>query len=461
MNIMRFRQTGRREMAVMVLALFLVVNAGRATGQEPVNQSADSLELTLDKALELALSDNPTIVIANKEVERVDYARKEAWSSLFPAISAEGSYTRNMKLPVLFLPEGVFGPGSGGAMEMGYKNSFQGSVTAGMPLFSMSLLQNIKLSEHDMKAALESARASRINMEAEVRRAYFSFLLARDTYEVMAQSVENAEVNLESVRQFYGQGLVAEYDVIRSEVQVRNLKPGLVQAENGVRMSEMMVRVLLGLGQEIPIKVSEALFDFEGVGLSETAGFGDGMLEQNTQLTQLDLQLEKMRTQFKLVRSQRYPTLSAFMSYQAVAQANDFKFGDYQWANPLAAGLQLSFPIFQGFSIRNQEKQVAVGREQLQLQRDYTVRNLVLQLNNANTNMLKALEQIESNREGVRLAERGFRIAQTRYKAGAGTLLELNDAEMALTQAKLNLSQAMFDYLSAETEYRQVLGREE
>ncbi|WP_240509526.1 TolC family protein [Geofilum rhodophaeum] len=458
---MRFRQTGRREMAVMVLALFLVVNAGRATGQEPVNQSADSLELTLDKALELALSDNPTIVIANKEVERVDYARKEAWSSLFPAISAEGSYTRNMKLPVLFLPEGVFGPGSGGAMEMGYKNSFQGSVTAGMPLFSMSLLQNIKLSEHDMKAALESARASRINMEAEVRRAYFSFLLARDTYEVMAQSVENAEVNLESVRQFYGQGLVAEYDVIRSEVQVRNLKPGLVQAENGVRMSEMMVRVLLGLGQEIPIKVSEALFDFEGVGLSETAGFGDGMLEQNTQLTQLDLQLEKMRTQFKLVRSQRYPTLSAFMSYQAVAQANDFKFGDYQWANPLAAGLQLSFPIFQGFSIRNQEKQVAVGREQLQLQRDYTVRNLVLQLNNANTNMLKALEQIESNREGVRLAERGFRIAQTRYKAGAGTLLELNDAEMALTQAKLNLSQAMFDYLSAETEYRQVLGREE
>lgn len=461
MNIMRFRQTGRREMAVMVLALFLVLNAGRATGQEPVNQSTDSLELTLDKALELALSDNPTIVIANKEVERVDYARKEAWSSFFPSISAEGSYTRNMKLPVLFLPEGVFGPGSGGAMEMGYKNSFQGSLTAGIPLFSMSLLQNIKLSEHEMKAALESARASRINMEAEVRKAYFSFLLARDTYAVMAQSVKNAEDNLENVRQFYGQGLVAEYDVIRSEVQVRNLKPGLVQAENGVRMSEMMVRVLLGLAQEVPLKVHEELFDFERVELSETAGFGEGMLEQNTQLTQLDLQLDKMATQFKLVRSQRYPTLSAFMSYQAVAQANDFKFGDYQWANPLAAGVQLSFPIFQGFSIRNQEKQVAVGREQLQLQRDYTVRNLVLQLNNAHTNMLKALEQIESNREGVRLAERGFRIAQTRYKAGAGTLLELNDAEIALTQAKLNLNQAMYDYLAAETEYRQVLGRED
>ena len=461
MNNMKYRLRGRRETGVVKLTLLLLLHPALLMGQGTVDQNSDTLELTLHKAIELALSDNPTIVIANKEVERVDYARKEAWSSLFPSISAEGAYTRNMKLPVLFLPEGVFGPGSGGAMEMGYKNSFQGSVTAGMPLFSLSLLQNIKLSEHEMKAALESARASRINMEAEVRKAYFSFLLARDTYEVMAQSVANAEENLKNVRQFYGQGLVAEYDVIRSEVQVRNLKPGLVQAENGVRMSEMMVRVLLGLAQEVPLKVHEELFDFERVELSGPAGFGEGMLEQNTQLTQLDLQLDKMATQFKLVRSQRYPTLSAFMSYQAVAQANDFKFGDYQWANPLAAGVQLSFPIFQGFSIRNQEKQVAVGREQLQLQRDYTVRNLVLQLNNAHTNMLKALEQIESNREGVRLAERGFSIAQTRYKAGAGTLLELNDAEIALTQAKLNLNQAMFDYLSAETEYHQVLGREE
>ncbi|GAO30904.1 outer membrane efflux protein [Geofilum rubicundum JCM 15548] len=96
-----------------------------ASSQE-LDASADTLELTLNKAIELALTDNPTIHMANKEIERVDYAKKEAWSSLFPAISADGSYTRNMKLQVLFLPDGVFGPGTGGAWKWDSKTALQG-----------------------------------------------------------------------------------------------------------------------------------------------------------------------------------------------------------------------------------------------------------------------------------------------------------------------------------------------
>lgn len=446
------RVVGRCFLAASMLLLHSFTH-----GMKPV--TSDTLDLNLNKALEIALSDNPTILIANKEVDRVDYARKEAWSSLFPSISADGGYTRNMRLPVLFLPDGVFGPGTGGAMEMGFRNSVQGSLTAALPLFSMSLYHNIILSEQDVKAALESGRASRINMEAEVRKAYFTLLLANDSYNVMARSLANAQENLDNVRRLYSQGMVAEYDLIRSEVQVRNLSPGLVQAENGVRLAEMMLRVLLGLEQGLAIRVSEELFDFEKSELPAN-DVAESELTNNTQLTLLDLQLEQMTTQFKLVRAQRFPNLSAFISYQAQAQSNDLIISDYQWAKPLAAGLQLSFPVFRGFAIRYQEKQLEIGREQLQLQRNYAERNLMLQLNNIYTNMLKALEQIDSNREGVRQAERGFVIAQTHYSAGVGTLLELNDAEIALTQARLNLNQSMYDYLAAETEYRQLLGQQ-
>lgn len=443
---------------LMAMGVLLLGWGSLANAQEVV-ASGDTLELTLHKALELALSDNLTIQIANKEIERVDYAKKEAWSALFPSISADGSYTRNMKLQVLFLPDGVFGPGTGGAMEMGYKNSFTGSLTASMPLFSYSLFQNIKLSEHEVKAAFESARASRINMEAEVRSAYYGLLLANDSYEVMQKSIENAEKNLTNVKNMFSQGMVAEYDVIRSEVQVRNLRPSLVQAENGVRLSEMMLRVLLGVRQEVEIKVNEVLFDFENR-VNQVGVSGDVDLSKNSDLVQLELQMDRMQTQFDLVRSQRYPSLVGFINYQAVSQANDFKFADYRWANPFSLGLQLSIPIFNGFSIYHQEKQVSIGLEQMQMQMEYMERNLTLQMRNAYTNMVKALEQIESNREGVKQAERGFSIAQTRYNTGTGTLLELNDAEIALTQAKLNLNQAMYDYLAAETDYRKTQGQE-
>lgn len=442
----------------IIMVVFLLGWSSQVRSQEAV-VSSDTLELTLNKALDLALTDNPTIHIANKEIERVDYAKKEAWSSVFPSISADGSYTRNMKLQVLFLPEGVFGPGTGGAMEMGFKNSFTGSLTASMPLFSYSLFQNIKISEHEVKAAFESARASRINMEAEVRNAYYGLLLANDSYAVMQKSVENAEENLTNVKNMFSQGVVAEYDVIRSEVQVRNLRPALVQAENGVRLSEMMLRVLLGVGQDVEIKVTEELFDFEKR-VEATLASEEVDLSNNTDLVQLELQLDKMQTQYNLVRSQRYPNLVGFINYQAVSQANDFKFADYRWANPFSMGLQLSIPIFNGFSIHHQEKQVAIGMEQMQMQLEYMERNLTLQMRNAYTNMIKALEQIDSNREGVKQAERGFSIAQTRYNTGSGTFLELNDAEIALTQAKLNLNQAMYDYLSAETAYYKIMGQE-
>ena len=419
----------------------------------------DTLVLNLEKALSIALSENPMIKIANKEVQRVDYARKEAWSALFPTVSADGTFTRNVKLPVLFLPDDIFGPGTGGPMEMGYKNSFNGNITASVPLVAISLFRNIRISEQDVKASLELARSSKLSMEAEVRNAYYTLLLANDSYQVMRRSVANAEANLRNIRNMFNQGLVAEYDVIRSEVQVRNLKPALIQSENAIRLSQIRIKVLLGIGQQVFIKILENLADFEG-DVMFPGQEGDYDLSANTDLIQLDMQWEKLKRQFKLVRSQRYPLLAGFANYQIMAQSNDFAFGDYDWVRPFSVGMQLQIPIFKGFAIRHQEKQVSIGLEQMQIQREYLERNLSLQVRNAFTNMQKALEQIESNKEGVRQAERGYSIAQTRYHTGSGTLLELNDAEVALTQAKLNLNQAMYDYLLAQTEYNKILGRE-
>ncbi|HKL72535.1 MAG TPA: TolC family protein, partial [Marinilabiliaceae bacterium] len=371
---------------IWALSLLLLLPVEFFGQEDSINTPvSDTLELNLNKALEIALSENPIILIAQKEVKRVDYARKEAWSSLFPSISAEGSYNRNLSLPVIFLPENddPDAPpspfGGGGAMKIGSKNSFSAALSASVPLFSYSIYQNIKISEHDVRASYESARASRLNMQAEVRNAYFTLLLANDSYEVMNRSMKNAEANLKDVKNLFSQGLVAEYDVIRSEVQVRNLRPSLVQAENGVRLSEMMIRVLLGIDQEVPIKVEEQLFDFQADEsfMKESKNFN---LSENTDLKQLDLQLAKMNSQFKLTQSQRYPMLAAFGNYQFTSQANDFKFSDYRWAKPFMVGLQLQIPIFNGFSIHHQEKQVRIGMDQMSLQREYTERNLTLQV---------------------------------------------------------------------------------
>ncbi len=445
-NLLRVFPMKQSFIAGLLLALFL--------GSSAINVSAEVLSLSLERAIEIALSDNPLIRIADKEIERVDYSHRMALNHLLPSIDIDGNYTRNFKKPVIYFPPEF---GMSGGVEIGFDNSYTAGLNASLPIFSYTIFQNIKLSKHDVEIALESAKASRINMVAEVRKAYYGLLLANDSYDVMKRSMQNAEDNLTDVRRMFDQGMVAEYDLIRSEVQVRNIKPAVVQAENGVRMAELMVRVLLGLNQDIMIEVEDELetYSDKHILLNEDRNTD---IEGNFDLRRLGLEIERLQTQYKVVRSQRYPMLAAFGSFQYMTQANDFKFKNYPWANPIMAGFQLQIPIFSGFNIRNQERQISLGIEQMKMQLEYLDLNVNMQLQNAFNKMDAAYEQIESNKQGVSQAERGYSIAQTRYQTGSATYLELNDAEIALTQAKLNFNNALFEYLAAEAEYYQIIG---
>lgn len=426
---------------------------------------SDSLVLTLDKAIEIALSENPSIKVADKEIEKVDYSRKEAWAGLIPSVTAEGNYSRNVKKPVMFLPEdspfgggGMGGEGGGSnTIEIGYDNSYSGSLSASMPLFNMSLFRSIQMTEVEMEQALESARESRVNMVNEVKKAYFNCLLANDSYHVVKRSLKNAQENYEDTKRMYEQGASAEYDMIRSEVQVRNLEPSLTEAKNGRDMAALSLKILLGLDDQVPLKFDEDLMAFSDL-IEKMPEKPDDDISNNSNIRQLEIQEKQLEEQFKLTRAQRYPTLSGFLNYQFQTEANNFEFGSYEWVTPIVAGLRLQIPIFSGFSNRYQEKQVEINMEQLDYRRENVARQVTASVINAYNSMEAAVRKVESGKAAVKQARRGYEIAKTRYETGSGTLLELNDAEMALTQARLNLNEARFDFLSARAEYEKVLG---
>ncbi len=442
----------RKEYLIKFLAVpFLLIFSSAFT------QPQDTLRISLEKALEIALSENPTIKLADKEIERQHYYKDEVRGGFFPTLSGSAQYIRNVDPQVIFLPQGIFGPGSGGPMKIGSDNSYNAGLSLTLPLYAPSLFKLVQVSETDIEIALEKARASKLELASEVKKAYYTLLLAKNSFDVMSMSVANAQKNLDNIKNFFGQGLVAEYDLIRAEVQVRNLNPVLLQAENGVRLSAMMLKILLGVGDEVEIEVESNLTDYE----SDFAIFRpllDIPLDNNTTLRQLDLQQLKLSKQYDLLRTNRLPTLAAFGNFQYQSQANDFKFGDYDWVKTTYVGLQLQVPIFQGFAKKYREQQLLVGIDQMKIQRDYLRQNLTLQARNSLTNMMKAAEQISSSKEGIAQAEKGYSIAQTRYRTGAGTVLELNDAEVSLTQAKLNYNQALYDYLKAKVEYETIIG---
>lgn len=454
----------KKNISSLLICLSIMSITSGAFAQAVQSNAIDTnkvLNLDLQTALKIAQDNNPTIKIADLEIQRVDYTKKENIGNLLPTVSATGQYTNNIMKSVMFVPASMAAAlGGQKYMEIGYKNSYTATVSASMPLVNFALWEQIKSKQTDIDLILEQARSSKINMTKQVKDAYFSVLLAKSSLKVLEQSISNAKEALRTTKAAYDNGLSSEYDYIRAQVQVNNLNPSYIAAKNGVDLAILQLKMILSLPENQKVDISEKLEDYENNVSLLNDMENNTLLANNTELRQLDLNIQSLQHKLKMTNAQHMPSLAAFGQYQYLTQAEDFRIKDYDWVSSAAVGLQLSIPIFQGNRVINQSKQVKIAIQELELQKNYTTDGMNLQVTSAINNMKAAHEQLIANKDAINQAQRGYEIAKVRYSTGSGTILELNDSELSLTQSKLNYQQSLYNYLSAQTNLEKVLGKE-
>lgn len=437
---------------LMVMLAFLSANVW----------AQDTLRLDLNKALEIALSENPTIKIADKEIELQEYVRKETVGNLLPNVSASGAYNRSLIKSEIDL-------GNGQKFSFEPTNTFTGTASLSVPLFAPSVYSMLKMNEQQMRAAVESARGSKITLASEVKKAFYNILLAQQSLQVLKASEANVQQTVDQTNTLFSQGLASEYDLLTAQVQLSNLKPTIIQTENSIKIARQLLRMYLNLPSSLEVTAEGSLDDFKNDILMSN-GMYSADISNNSDLAQLDIQKDILYSQFRLSRTSRMPTLAAFGTYQWMKR-NKISLGAtegeegvirelWEMQTPAAIGLQLNVPIFAGLTKVNKERQIKKTIEQIGLQRDYMEQSVRLQANTAINNLVTAQAQMAAHEQTMTKAQKGYDISKTRYLAGMGTILELNSAELSLTQAKLNYSQAIYDYLSAEAEYKKILGTE-
>ena len=440
----------RTKVTIALTLLMTVATGSSLFGQ---HSTTGTLTLTIDQALEIAVNENLSVKIADEEIKRVDWLKTENWYSLMPSLSANAQYTNNILKPVFFSD---FFPG--GKMEIGATNSYAVNGVMQVPIFSLALFKSIQLSELDLKNALESARNTKIELISQVKNSFYGILMLEQSLEVLQESYKNAGQTAQNIQNMYENGLASEYDKIRSDVAVRNLLPTITQATNGLELAKMQLKVLLSLDLDTPLEVAGNISDYE-TEIAAFQGMGSMILDNNSSLRSIDIQLEKLCKTYELIRSQRLPSLAGFANYQLQMQSEEFTFNRL-WTNSVAVGLALQIPIFNKLSISLKEKQTKVGIRQMSYQREMVENNLTLALRNSLNEMNRAKIQLESDKEAVMQAKKGYEIAKVRYSTGTGTLLELNDTEVALTRSQLNLNQTIYDFIKARNEFEKVTGRE-
>lgn len=434
--------------------------------------------ISLEKALEIALSESPTVKVADKEIERTGYARKGTYASLFPSIDGSASYQRTIKKQVMYmdfdmgdimgggdagsskLPGGGDKPSSssGGGIEVGRLNTWSAGITAAMPLVNAQLWKSLKISDQDVELAVEKARSSRLETVNQVKQAYFACLLARDAFEVYKSAYENALANLEQIQRKYNAQKASELDLTRAKTTLANAIPSVYDAESSMLISLWQLKAVMGLNLEANIDIEGELEDYAEHMLYDITEGESYSLENNSSLKQLSIQAEQLADAIKLQKYANLPSLALTFSYNINAMTNDFNFSEYKWSPYSFAGLSLSIPIFAGGKRAAAIKQARVQADELAIQRESTERQLKIAIRQYLNSMENSMKSYSAAQSAVETARKAYSIASKSYDVGRSTLTDLNDAQYALTQAELTVSSAIFNFLSAKADLEGMLG---
>lgn len=419
-------------------------------------QTKQTSVLNLEQAISLALEKNADLKIASMEVNKSEEKLREARSGLFPKLDVNGQYQRYIDKPVIFLP-----PGSplGQTLTIGSDNSYSAAASLSVPLFAWSLYQGIGLASDALTISQENYRSVKNKVVGDVKKAFLAVLLTRETKDVMQQSLKNAEDNFENIKRLNSAGTLSDYDVLRAEVQVENLKPTVLQMENNYVLSLEALKVTIGLDANQDIDVIGEMNFEEPYQIPTQQDVIDELIKNNPQLAILENQVKLNDRNISLENSAYLPTLAGFGSYQYQAQANDFKFSDYNWVKTFVLGVQLQIPIFNGFKTQARVSQAEIGLNQSVEQKRNFTEVLKTQALSILYRIEQAVKRIEGQNKTVSQAAEGYEIAKRRLANSVAIQLEVNDAELALRQAKLNRLQAIYDLKVAEADLENVLGR--
>ena len=436
---------------IITIAAIFIAPMYRIAQEKGSTQTRQPLQLTLEQALEIALSENNTVKIADMTVEKTGYAKKGSYATLYPNINISGSYQRTLQKQVMVMDMG----GQPMEIKVGRDNNISTSASASLPLVNASLWESLKLSGMDVEMAVEQARSSKIAMVKQVKQAFYAVLLAQESYDVMNQVYENAQKNFEKTDLRFNVGKASEVERLRAQVTMLNAEPNVSSAENAVLLATWQLKAVMGIDLDTEVEVVGDLSDYAEQMLTPYASEDD--LSGNSSLLQLDIQDRMLESTIRMQKRQYIPTLAASINYNYSAMGDD----ELRWFPSSTAALSLSIPVFDGLQKHYAIKQTKVTRNMLALQREDTERNLRIAIRNFNDQMALCVKNYEAANATVGIAQKSYDISEKMFEVGKATQVELNDAQVSLMQAQLTQAQAVYDFMVTKASLDELIGKEE
>ncbi len=408
--------------------------------------------ITLPEAVTLAKTNNSELTIARlDEMKANEYVSQVYSENLVPNLSLSSRYTRNIKKQVL-----SFG---GQSVFLGTDNSITTSldITEPIPILGTPIFSGIKIAKYYSNLANKNTQAKEIQVTSDVKKAYYGVLLSKEVITVNQSSLENAQANLRVVEARYRNGIATEFDYLRARVRVDNLLPAVSSSENNLLLSRQNLKNNIGTKTNEEYDAAGSLLYDSLEVFGTTNNLIDRISKENIAITQLDINRLINEELVTVDKANYLPKLYGFAQYGLGANEDDNRsLGEYRFFNTFNLGLGLSwslnffkndYKVHQSeIEVKKSEEQISDTRSKLKIQ----AQSVILRIEDARN-------RIRSLYETVRLSERGLELADISFKNGVLNQIDVLDANLQVSQARLSYLQAIYDYLLARTDLEELM----
>ncbi len=418
-----------------------------------VAMPAAAATLTINQATDLALKNNKQYLVAQAQYEKADAEVKNAVAGALPHLDMNTRYTRNFEIPEIVFGGETFRLGTTHNVDIGF--SLTQPIWLGGKVFTA-----LKIAKLYRSYSSEMLKEAEGDVVLGVRQAFLGAILAKDVVGVYRDAVATAQFNLDMVQQMRNQGVVSNYEELRAEVELANLKPQLIQAENQVTIAEQQLKNLIGM--QLTDQV-DLVYDFDSTSIGHDLNLDyiySVASEHRPVLKESEYFEEINRKAIGIAKAGHRPQISVSSALDWTLQADEFDVSAPNWSRSLSATFNVAMPIFDGFATSAEVKKAKLDYRSSTLQRQDTENQVELEVREAYLTYNETGDRLQAQAKTIEQAQEGLRIARLRYEQGVGTQLEVLSAESALTQARTNYVQATHDAAVAVYRLLKVTGVE-
>ena len=412
-------------------------------------------QITLSEAIQMALQQNETVLIAEQGVARAKGQITSAGAEGYPKLSLNGFYTRNWRVPTSVI--------NGNTIKFGSANVLNANLSLSIPLYKGGKVRAARRAAQAFREFSEAnLSVARQQIAFDTQRAFYTVLLSDELVRVNEAALKQAEAHLEQVNQLLKAGTASDYEALRAKVQVANLKPAAITARNNRDIALLDLKRIIGRDLAAPLVISGSLDAAvaEELPVARTIDEAVSMaLKGRPELIALDYQIELQEDNVRIQAGDGRPSVNLVNAYQNQAQVNDIgALATNKFVQSYNSRLVVDFPLFDGFKTRGGVAQARSDFRSATYSKQQRHKQVELEARQSFLRVEEALNRLDAQKETVTLADRGLQIAEVRYRTGVATQLEVFDAQVVLTQAQTTHAQALNDYAVAVASLRKALG---